>query len=370
MAADAETFSVETIRVNGEPFVALNGLKVTDPVSVLGDKFCDASGMPQSHVTARLKLIQGTTEVSLTSSGSLGDAGYGPGTVLTAILQAEPQVYEYSMDYQKDCALASEQSRLLLLADSCFLVRKEFDPCDATGGSERPMKWDVLRGTYEIADGKATCSWNVHLQRTIVYDEEDPENTTDSGWQKMDERASFRWKRLVVTEKVDIDWLDKKLASMSLEELQAALLEDARSNDKEDIAEGLDEMFQDFPDDNTQGLLRSYAACNELGEDADVEKKFLCSQLKKLYRGNNRMDEIWSQGLPSKDALIPGEVLGPSPCWIRLEESEEKKVCADSDVQTPGMEFGKSCLLGIQVNDFFEEKLDLTDLPELLGLSA
>lgn len=380
MAADAHTFSIQTIGVNGEPFATVDGLRATDPVSALADKLCDALDIPRSHAKARLNVLLGVCQVSLSSSDALGDVGIGPGAVLTAILKAEPQVFEYSMMYQKDCLATTEKCRLLLLADKCFLIRRVFDPDDNTGMPDRPMQWDVLVGSHGTANGVATCSWKVHLRRTIVYHEEEMQPTRDSGWEKMDERASFKWRRLEVAEKMDCTQLEETIASMSLEELKEALKEDARSNDVA-VPDELDYIFQDFEDDNTRSLIRNGATVASAskwgqGEECDdltIQKHFLLTELMKLYKGQGSIDEILScadnlGSIQICSALAPGKVLGPSPCWLRLEECEEKKVCAETDVAMPGVDCGRACLLGIQVNDISEKPLDLTELPQLLGL--
>lgn len=276
----------------------------------------------------------------------LEDVGIRPGTLLTVMLTAESQIFEYHAQYEYDGAMAQDQSRVLL-GNGCFLVRKQFDPDDCTGSETRPMQWDILYGSYEIEDGVATCSWDVHLQRKIDYDLGLTEKLGDSGWQKMEERASFKWRRLEVSDRTGTSLLEEKLASMTLEELEKAMQEDMRSNGVEENDIYSNEDF--------------------LGDEQDVNK--LCENLMKLYRGEGlsldygARQDTWS-------ALIPGRLLGLSHCWTRLREYEEQLACEESPTSVPGLDFSQSCLLGIKLTENIsdEKALDLSELPRLLGL--
>eukprot|EP00929_Paragymnodinium_shiwhaense_P065168 TRINITY_DN32701_c1_g1_i1.p1 TRINITY_DN32701_c1_g1~~TRINITY_DN32701_c1_g1_i1.p1 ORF type:complete len:246 (+),score=27.49 TRINITY_DN32701_c1_g1_i1:453-1190(+) len=243
----------------------------------------------------------------------------------------------------------------LMLGDGCFLVRKQFDPNDNTGSENRPLQWDILYGSYEIEDGVATCSWHAHVQRRIEYNLQITQKLGDSGWEKMDERASFKWRRLEVSDRTRTSLLEEMLASMTPQELCEAIQEDMRSN-----GVPADWMYSDE---------------DLMGPDGCIEE--LRHDLIKLYKGEGltikfpRRLHMWS-------ALIPGKLLGVSHCWTRLREYEEQLASQESDAYSlPGLDFSQSCLLGIKLTEIYEmfrhtikemPDLDLSDLPQLLGL--
>ena len=70
----------------------------------------------------------------------------------------------------------------------------------------KSLKWDVMRGTYQLHGGVAECRWMVHVQKTLaVQNEWDPagnydqiEKHTHTEWEPMASVASFKWTRIPV----------------------------------------------------------------------------------------------------------------------------------------------------------------------------
>lgn len=364
--------------MNGES-LTLGGLRVTDPLSTLTDSFCDALSIPRAHANTRLNILVEERAIDMRrKSQSLAEVGIGPETPVNIVVNEESKIFEWTIKKDNDRTSQSEHPRLLL-ANSCFLVHSKSEPdldsityhsgaASTCLFSDRQLQFDILCGSYELANGIVTCSWDVHVRRNIAFREERKtdgrvvqgvrpcraaeglEVETDSGWETMDGRASLKWRRVLVPDEFDANWLETKIASMSEEDLKKAVLEDVRANGLEEaeVTECLESDIEDLDE-----LLRD------------------C--LPKLYKGQGLVVGYHTP-LNICGALIPGKIMGPSASWIRLHESDEKRIVEESCAFcVPGMDFSRSRLLGIELCDLSTpvaggQPLDLSDLPKLLGL--
>merc|ERR1711870_31422 len=140
----------------------------------------------------------------------------------------------------------------------------------------------------------------------------------------------------------DPSLIEKKLALISSAELTEAIREDLLSN-------GLEETDIDPLESMSEERLRD--------------------NLVRLYRGEGlHIDQ--GLRLTQCSALFPGKLLGISPCWARLPVYEEELACEESVASLPGCDFRRSYLLGMTLVDnvFDDRLLDLSELPQLLGL--
>lgn len=352
-------FSVEVLHAGGKP-LKVDGLTASETLSAFTVRLCEALSIPPAQAGTRLGLLVGERIVSLDcTSQTLADAGFGPGIVVTVILKAEPQIFEWTIeqDHTDNDNIGTIKSRLLLAGSCCFLVSKEYDPDDGTHLTDYLLQWDILHGNaFKFDGGVATCSWDVHLRRVQKYRKE-REETKDSGWEIMDERASVRWKRIQAIERVDSRSLEGKLASLSEEELREAVQEGLRSKGIEQSE--IDEWLGTVDDGHDEDCIGGRLLENNLRQS-----------LLDLYKGQGLNLGL---GMPVDicNALAPGRLLGSSASWCRLQESDERQaleIGVEPAGAALGIDLGRSCLLGIELHDVTGKALDLSDLPQLLGL--
>eukprot|EP00930_Biecheleria_cincta_P031239 TRINITY_DN21695_c0_g1_i1.p1 TRINITY_DN21695_c0_g1~~TRINITY_DN21695_c0_g1_i1.p1 ORF type:complete len:309 (+),score=33.06 TRINITY_DN21695_c0_g1_i1:238-1164(+) len=256
--------------------------------------------------------------------------------VLSILFATKPQVFQFccqaagseDADFDNDGTLAR-----LMLASDCFLVVKTYEADTQTNYSHHVVQWDILYGnSYELEDGLATCSWDMHLRRVVEssYDsgghQRIAEGEMDSGWDKMDARASFKWRRIQTTDVVDDRALAEKLESWTFDDLWESIAEDLRSNG---MRQTQIDMWEEFLDE-----------CD--GFKADVLHK----ELLEIYRGNGKLPPSSYIPLQVAVRLFPGATLGPSGCWCRLPESVERNALGTA----PGVDCSVSSLLGIVVH--------------------
>lgn len=202
------------------------------------------------------------------------------------------------------------------------------------------LEWDILRGTYEIIDATVCCDWERHVHRKIRESDENcgwKDGPLDTDWEVMDERASFKWRRI-------------RLPGHPFEE---QLQDYARQcHKKTDIMK--ETWIRDIVSDRTQEDGRLQDLFGGVVLPAEEVQSFLAEEDKH----SKVLEEPSSSGLPSSKPIRVPDFSLPIPAaqalgrWWRLDAAEERYLWSTACGEFHGADIDADRLLGVSLREW------------------